>query len=59
MEKRSYCDRCGTLMNYEIRKDLKGGTATTFTCTKCYYRYEQGLRYNPAIKQYISYYKYS
>ncbi|MFX1459256.1 MAG: hypothetical protein ACFFBT_07280 [Promethearchaeota archaeon] len=46
-------------MNYEVRKDLKGGTATTFTCPKCYYRYEQGLRYNPAIKQYISYYKYS
>ena len=59
MEKPTYCSRCGTLMIRKAQKELHGVKATIFTCPKCYYQYEKGIRYNRAIKQYFSYYKFS
>lgn len=43
----------------KAQKELHGVKATIFTCPKCYYQYEKGIRYNRAIKQYFSYYKFS
>lgn len=59
MEKRTYCDKCGTEMHASTQKGVYGGVSTIFACPRCYYRYEQGTRYNQATREYVKYYKFT
>ena len=52
------CDKCGTKMDRKQCDGTFGVAAELYTCHKCGYAYETGIRYNPFIQDYVKYYKY-
>ncbi|MFX0002084.1 MAG: hypothetical protein ACFE9C_13625 [Candidatus Hodarchaeota archaeon] len=52
------CDKCGYLMNYNVKHQESCLDCTQFYCSKCGYRYEVGFRYNSLIEKHVKYIRF-